>query len=383
MKRFLFIIALAFFPYPAHATADLAIGQTDIFFSHDPLVAGDQVRIYATVNNVGDEDVSGYVSFYQGATLLDDPVVISLLKDGNPEEVYVDFIVPSSKFNILAMIRGTDPTDVNMANDSAVTQILYPIIDDDRDGVANDEDNCISVSNASQLDTDGDGQGDACDPDDDNDGISDEVEAELHTSPTTVDSDGDGVDDSDDAYPNDPQRTEIEVTTEDSPEQAKAEVPSTDAFKRIVEEVAKSIKESSSEPERVEANVPEEKEALVLEEIHISPNAIFRYGQDDWNTFTFDVLSVLDTSMVYVWDFGDGVTSSKSSVQHTYNSSGAYTVTLTMTDGAGIVSNETTTVFVPFFHLENTIILVSLALLVVLLLVGIGFFVALGKKKRQ
>ena len=281
------------------------------------------------------------------------------------------------------MIRGTDPTDVNMANDSAVTQILYPIIDDDRDGVANDEDNCISVSNASQLDTDGDGQGDACDPDDDNDGISDEVEAELHTSPTTVDSDGDGVDDSDDAYPNDPQRTEIEVTTEDSPEQAKAEVPSTDAFKRIVEEVAKSIKESSSEPERVEANVPEEKEALVLEEIHISPNAIFRYGQDDWNTFTFDVLSVLDTSMVYVWDFGDGVTSSKSSVQHTYNSSGAYTVTLTMTDGAGIVSNETTTVFVPFFHLENTIILVSLALLVVLLLVGIGFFVALGKKKIQ
>jgi hypothetical protein len=42
--------------------------------------------------------------------------------------------------------------------------------DDDGDGVANSQDNCPSISNASQQDSDGDGEGDVCDYDDDTDG---------------------------------------------------------------------------------------------------------------------------------------------------------------------------------------------------------------------
>jgi Ca2+-binding RTX toxin-like protein len=57
--------------------------------------------------------------------------------------------------------------------------------DADGDGVADSEDNCPVVSNASQADMDHDGLGDACDPDRDGDGVVDTVDSDggAGTSP--------------------------------------------------------------------------------------------------------------------------------------------------------------------------------------------------------
>lgn len=64
--------------------------------------------------------------------------------------------------------------------------------DDDSDGIPNSSDNCLSVSNATQLDTDGDGKGDACDAfplDAQNDADGDTVSGHIDNCPTTANAD--------------------------------------------------------------------------------------------------------------------------------------------------------------------------------------------------
>ena len=58
--------------------------------------------------------------------------------------------------------------------------------DADGDGIEDDADNCASVANADQLDTDSDGLGNACDTDDDGDLFSDTQEV-AHPRAVTPD----------------------------------------------------------------------------------------------------------------------------------------------------------------------------------------------------
>ncbi len=71
-----------------------------------------------------------------------------------------------------------------------------PVIDTDGDGVADSDDNCPSVANANQLNTDGDSEGNACDTDDDNDGVLDATDnCPLVSNPNQEDANSNGVGD--------------------------------------------------------------------------------------------------------------------------------------------------------------------------------------------
>ena len=82
-------------------------------------------------------------------------------------------------------------------------------IDDDGDGLPNDEDNCDDVVNVGQADLDGDGMGDDCDADQDGDDVDDVDDAFPRDGTETADTDEDGVgnnadpDDDDDGVPDD------------------------------------------------------------------------------------------------------------------------------------------------------------------------------------
>jgi hypothetical protein len=67
--------------------------------------------------------------------------------------------------------------------------------DADGDGVFDDEDDCLSVANPDQFDTDGDGAGDACDLDDDGDAVADGADncpLAWNAAQTDTDDDGEG-----------------------------------------------------------------------------------------------------------------------------------------------------------------------------------------------
>ena len=145
----------------------------------------------------------------------------------------LDQAVPTGKlafagatFSEGAVVTAVRITNGNAAlsttvSDSATTDVVA--MDDfvygeptDGDTIPAASDNCPTLPNQDQADSDHDGQGDACDPDDDNDGVPDAQDSTPGTAGVVVDNDHDGIpDDQDPDDDNDglPDAFEIAVGT--------------------------------------------------------------------------------------------------------------------------------------------------------------------------
>lgn len=352
MKRLVAICALLAFVIPtvSHAeNSDLSISSSGISFSSSTLYAGDDVRIYASVRNLGDVDVTGYVYFYQGSLPIGRSQSISLRVGGPADEVFVDFTVPTGSFNIRAVIQGTAPQDVNATNDTAVTPLYYPLVDEDRDSIEDEDDNCVSDVNADQLDTDRDSKGDACDADIDNDGV-------VNAS---------------DPEPTDPNVSQVEVVQEPVVRVAPPVV--------VPQQETAASTQTSSPTSLLAVQEAQEESAVdvttistpsnAISKLNVSPYARFTYRRVDWRTYEFVLAQQPEEGVEFSWDFGDGASSVQPQITHAFSGSGSYIVTLNTIDSEGNRASDAQTFDISFFHLSNPWVQFLLGVLVLFLIV--------------
>jgi hypothetical protein len=341
------LLSYVSWPFVSRAeTSDLAIYPGSVKFSSSQLIAGQTVRVYATIVNVGDIDVSAQVLFYQSDSLIGKTQIVSVLANGGQDDVYVDYALPSGSFNIRAVIQGADPIDTNPSNDEVITPLYQTLPDADGDKIVDSEDNCPERGNVDQADLDNDQQGDVCDDD----------------------IDGDGVKNLKDPYPRD--ATKWEIT---SPKPPVVPVP-----KPTVNESAKPEAAASVSPKNAELSSAVPEPEVLGEEISaakfLSPDigsgqVSFKATSLNWRTYRFAVTEQPGADKyTYSWDFGDGTTSAQTNIDHRFSKPGIYTVKLGQVSDTGEISTASQMVTVSFFHLENPIVIATLVVLSTILL---------------
>ena len=303
---------LSFFLFtflPAHAeTGDLAL---EGIRPSQNVIAGENVRIYATVKNNSSFDLLGTVKFFDESaeSFIGNDQPVSVLAN-ETDTVFVDWKADSMGDKLItARVVPWDDDGDDGANNK-ITATIYVDIDSDGDGAPNrqdsddDNDGVADVDDAfplnanESIDADGDGVGDNSDEDDDNDGVPD-VEDMFTTDPNeTRDADGDGVGDNSDAFPND--------------------------FDEWEDQDGDGLG-SNADPD----------------DNNVGPIVQFNTGESKLvikEPITFDASQSTDEDgqvAKFEWDFGEGFQEGQAQVEREFEVPGEYQVTVKVTDNKG------------------------------------------------
>ncbi len=373
---------------------DLEVQGGNIYFSKGTLVSGDFARVYALVRNVGKKDMTAKVTFYQGQQKIGDSETVSIRANGLDDEVFVDWTVPNGAFNIRAELNNFSPqTDQNLSNNVAITPIIIPIKDDDKDGIINDEDNCPLAANADQKNTDNDTQGDVCDADDDNDGVLDVNDAFPLDSTKSKDTSIPKPTPKPKPQPAptptpDPVTPISDQNTTDKKEplycETDADCASVIDKEKSCDADARCVNHACELKCKEIIPFQNENPLDVLESETLS--IVIDVTKQEWNRYLFTPVlgGKYGDRLSFAWDFGDGATSTFSGPVHTYRRWGSYVVTLNVRDNYGNNTVKSVELSISFFNPGNWMLWVIISILALFVLVVLWWHTnAILMKKKE
>ncbi|MDH5436735.1 MAG: thrombospondin type 3 repeat-containing protein, partial [Gammaproteobacteria bacterium] len=174
-----------------HITKDTRIPTYGM--SYDKSVKRNIIPVPAT--QYGNPGTGGIFNYWDNVTL--NPPAgavsasISLLYQPTSWE-YIQFLYRANSGSVTTLAsEGNNLLDAwlntGMAAPHVMATTTWSPPDTDGDGITDPDDNCPTISNADQLNTDNDSAGNACDDDDDNDGLSDALELTIGTNSLLTD----------------------------------------------------------------------------------------------------------------------------------------------------------------------------------------------------
>ena len=226
LRYLLVVLALSFFPITTQAASyDLRIPSNGLRLTNTSILTGQTVKIYATIENIGSDDIEATAICKDGSTVIG-MKSLSAKYNGVAEEIWFNWTPTSAgnhEINLNIILDGNLQDETPSNNSAAIS--VYVDSDSDGDGLGNsvdpDDDNDGVPDTQDQFpndpnmnkDTDHDGIDDSIDSDDDNDGLYDWDEKTKGSNPQKYDTDGDGVGDKEDAFPLNPNRSKPEPVT--------------------------------------------------------------------------------------------------------------------------------------------------------------------------
>lgn len=126
LLSFVVVASVLIAPLPSDATpfeVDVSLSPGSVLFVPRDIYAGEPVRIYANIANLGSKDVTGHVGFYQGPNLLAPPHPFSLRADSVTEDVWIDWTPTEGRYNIMVK-ADTDIPDQSPSNNAFLTPMM-------------------------------------------------------------------------------------------------------------------------------------------------------------------------------------------------------------------------------------------------------------------